>query len=102
MFCAPLANWISRRYHYKLTMSIGLVLQGGSFLCASFATKVPQPFQIGQTNGQIWQLFLTQGLMFGIGMGLLFVAAAPLPNQWFNKRRALAMGVCAAGSGAGG
>lgn len=40
--------------------------------------------------------------MFGIGMGLLFVAAAPLPNQWFTKRRALAMGICAAGSGAGG
>jgi MFS family permease len=40
--------------------------------------------------------------MFGIGMGLLFVASAPLPNQWFNKRRALAMGICAAGSGAGG
>jgi len=33
---------------------------------------------------------------------MLFVAAAPLPNQWFNKRRALAMGICAAGSGAGG
>ena len=40
--------------------------------------------------------------MFGIGMGLLFVAAAPLPNQWFDKRRGLAMGICAAGSGAGG
>jgi len=40
--------------------------------------------------------------MFGIGMGLLFVSAAPLPNQWFSKRRALAMGLCAAGSGAGG
>jgi MFS family permease len=40
--------------------------------------------------------------MFGMGMGLLFVSAAPLPNQWFNKRRALAMGICAGGSGAGG
>jgi MFS family permease len=40
--------------------------------------------------------------MFGVGMGFLFVSAAPLPNQWFNKRRALAMGICAAGSGAGG
>ena len=40
--------------------------------------------------------------MFGVGMGLLFVASAPLPNQWFSKHRALAMGVCAAGSGAGG
>jgi MFS family permease len=40
--------------------------------------------------------------MFGMGMGLLFVSAAPLPNQWFNKRRALAMGICASGSGAGG
>lgn len=35
-------------------------------------------------------------------MGLLFVAAAPLPNQWFDKRRALAMGICAGGAGAGG
>ena len=40
--------------------------------------------------------------MFGIGMGMLFVASAPLPSQWFNKRRALAMGITAAGSGAGG
>jgi MFS family permease len=80
-------------------MSIGLVLQSGSFLLASFATKVPSYTSI---LTQIWQLFLTQGAMFGAGMGLLFVAAAPLPNQWFNKRRALAMGICAAGSGAGG
>jgi MFS family permease len=40
--------------------------------------------------------------VFGVGIGLLFVAAAPLPNQWFTKRRALATGICAAGSGAGG
>ena len=40
MAIAPLANWISRTYHYKLTMSIGLILQGGSFLCASWATRV--------------------------------------------------------------
>jgi len=40
MLSAPIANWISRRYHYKLTMAIGLVLQGGSFLLASWATRV--------------------------------------------------------------
>jgi len=102
MFSAPIANWISRKYHYKLTMAIGLVLQGGSFLLASWAKRVlPHPIAEPPLM-EIWQLFLTQGAMFGIGMGLLFVASAPLPNQWFNKRRALAMGICAAGSGAGG
>src|SRR2546423_5677589 len=50
MFCAPLANWITRRYHYKLTMSIGLVLQGGSFLCASFATKVSVSYGVATVN----------------------------------------------------
>ena len=40
MFFAPLATYISNRYHYKVTMSIGLVLQSGGFLCASWATEV--------------------------------------------------------------
>jgi hypothetical protein len=46
MLSAPLANYISRNYHYKLTMSIGLIFQGGSFLAASWATKVCAPLSI--------------------------------------------------------
>lgn len=82
-------------------MSIGLVLQGSSFILASWAQNVLIQFETVKKL-QIWHLLLTQGVMFGVGMGLLYVAAAPLPNQWFDKRRGLANGVCAAGSGAGG
>ena len=40
--------------------------------------------------------------MCGMGVGLLYISAAPLPNQWFSKRRALVMGIGASGSGVGG
>jgi MFS family permease len=35
-------------------------------------------------------------------MGLIFVASAPVPAQWFKKKRSLANGCTAAGSGFGG
>jgi hypothetical protein len=71
---------------------------------------------------EIWQLALTQGLMCGLGIGLVshahpppfywaliffalvqnFMATQPLISQWFLKRRALAMGISSGGVGAGG
>lgn len=51
---------------------------------------------------QIWQLFLAQGLAFGFGMGFLFVASVGIIPQWFLKKRSLANGIGAAGSGMGG
>jgi MFS family permease len=60
-----------------------------SFIAASFATK-------------IWHLFLTQGICFGWGMGFLFVGSVAITPQWFSKRRSLANGISAAGSGIGG
>jgi MFS family permease len=51
---------------------------------------------------ELWHLVLSQGVCFGIGMGLIFCASAPVPPQWFTKKRSLANGLCAAGSGFGG
>lgn len=51
---------------------------------------------------QIWQLFLAQGVLFGCGCGLCVFAAFALPQQWFKKKRALAVGICASGSSIGG
>ncbi|KAI0905567.1 major facilitator superfamily domain-containing protein [Ustulina deusta] len=47
-------------------------------------------------------IILTQGVSFGIGLGLMFVSSAPVPAQWFHKKRSLANGWTAAGSGFGG
>lgn len=51
---------------------------------------------------QVWQLFLAQGILFGLGCGLSVFVAYSLPPQWFKKRRALAVGLCASGSSLGG
>ncbi|ORZ20854.1 major facilitator superfamily domain-containing protein, partial [Lobosporangium transversale] len=63
-------------------MTMALVL-------ASFATK-------------LWHLFLSQGLLFGIGASFVYFPAIAAPGHWFNKRRGLALGIGASGSGLGG
>lgn len=51
---------------------------------------------------RIWQLYLSQGILFGLGVGCVFIPAIPILGQWFNKRRALAFGIGTGGSGVGG
>jgi MFS family permease len=49
-----------------------------------------------------WQLFLTWGLMVGIGSGAGAIGmAAAVANRWFAKRNGLAMGLLTAANAAG-
>ncbi|KZT27485.1 MFS general substrate transporter [Neolentinus lepideus HHB14362 ss-1] len=89
LFVAPLATYISRHYTFRTTMLIGVALQVGGLIAASF-TK------------EIWQLFLSQGVACGTGMGFIFVSIIGIPSQWFSRRRGMANGVVTAGSGVGG
>ncbi|KAK7914112.1 hypothetical protein PG985_011815 [Apiospora marii] len=45
-----------------------------------------------------YQFLLAQGVCVGLGCGLLYLPAAAAVGQWFEKRRALAMGVQSVGS----
>lgn len=58
----------------------------GGFIAASFAE-------------QIWQLYLSQGLMCGLGIGAMFIPATAVLPQWFLMRRSLAQGLASSGSG---
>lgn len=49
-----------------------------------------------------YQIFLAQGVGLGIAFGLLFNLAVSVPTHWFQKRRATALGIQAAGSSVGG
>lgn len=89
MLLSPVATWSVRKIGTNLTLVIGVVLETASFIGASFAK-------------QTWQLYLSQGLCFGFGMGFLFVASVAVPPQWFTTKRSLANAVAAAGSGLGG
>ncbi|RUS13315.1 major facilitator superfamily domain-containing protein [Endogone sp. FLAS-F59071] len=55
----------------------------------------------GQST-QVWHLYLTQGILFGLGSSMLYIPIQSIPAQWFSKRRATALGFAASGTGIGG
>jgi MFS family permease len=89
MLMAPIATYTCRKFYFKWTLEVGVACLGGGFIAASFATKM-------------WQLILSQGVLVGIGCGLIYVPSLPIISQWFGKRRSLANGISSAGSGIGG
>ncbi|KAI9298413.1 MFS general substrate transporter [Neoconidiobolus thromboides FSU 785] len=80
---------VADRIGYRNSILIGSVVLPLGLLLASFSTEV-------------WHLFLTQGVMTGIGGAISFVPAISAPAQWFKKYTGLATGICVAGSGLGG
>jgi predicted MFS family arabinose efflux permease len=89
MLIAPLVTILTRKFGTHVIMFIGMILQCAGFISASFATR-------------IWQLHISQGVLIGMGIGFLYIPALPILSQWFVKRRSLANGISAAGSGVGG
>ncbi|EJT97285.1 MFS general substrate transporter [Dacryopinax primogenitus] len=51
---------------------------------------------------QIWQLFITQGVMPALGWGMLLPFVFTYPSQWFKRLRAMATGLVIAGGSLGG
>ena len=48
-----------------------------------------------------WQVILAQGLVIGLGCACFFVPSVAIIPLYFDKRKALGMGVAAAGSSIG-
>ncbi|KAF9047236.1 major facilitator superfamily domain-containing protein [Rhodocollybia butyracea] len=70
------------------------------FLAASILVVVCT-ILVGQCT-HYWQFFLCQGVAVGIGSGMIFGPSMAIIGQWFRKRRGLALGITAFGSGVGG
>ena len=85
----PLINTSSRLWGTRPTLTVGLIFITVSLIGASFAN-------------QVWQLYLSQGVCFGWGLGFLYVGSSNIIPQWFSTRRSLANGVAAAGAPFGG
>ena len=49
-----------------------------------------------------WSIFLTQGVMLGLGNGLLYLPGLALVGRSFKKHRAIAMGITTCGAPTGG
>lgn len=89
MLIAPLATYLARICGPRPVMIIGVVIQSLAFIAASYSSK-------------IWHLYLSQGLLVGGGVGLIYIPSLPIISQWFSKKRSLANGISASGSGFGG
>jgi MFS family permease len=49
-----------------------------------------------------WQVFLAYGVCTGLGMGILYMPAVAVIGSYWQKRKAMALGLAASGSGTGG
>lgn len=67
MAVGPISNWLSKAVGFRYTMCAGAIMLAGGQILAGFSKH-------------IWHLFLTQGVLFGLGLG--FVSRKPLyePN----------------------
>ncbi|OLY82937.1 Riboflavin transporter MCH5 [Smittium mucronatum] len=82
------AGPIVRRLGLKHTSMLGTIICFAGLLLASF-------------SDQIWQLILTQGLVFGFGSSIIINISLTVPALWFDKERSLAYGLIASGGGFG-
>lgn len=89
MLVSPLVTIVVRQFGTQIPMLIGIAIQTAGFIAASFST-------------QIQHVYISQGLILGIGLGFIFAPSVPILSQWFLKRRSLATGISSAGSGVGG
>eukprot|EP01006_Ploeotia_vitrea_P024863 TRINITY_DN57664_c0_g1_i2.p1 TRINITY_DN57664_c0_g1~~TRINITY_DN57664_c0_g1_i2.p1 ORF type:complete len:482 (+),score=21.68 TRINITY_DN57664_c0_g1_i2:73-1518(+) len=84
----PFAGGMATRYGTRWVIVTAAVCQGASYLATSFTT-------------QFWHIFLTYGLLAGISAGCTISPSLAIVGEWFEKRRALGMGIAFAGSGLG-
>ena len=78
-----------RKYGTRMPMFLGVFALSSGFIAASFATET-------------WHLYISQGMMVGIGIGFIYIPTIAILPQWFVKRRSLVNGITGAGSGIGG
>ncbi|KAG0281079.1 hypothetical protein BGZ95_006927 [Linnemannia exigua] len=85
----PFTGSICDYFGHRQAALVGVVVMTLSLVAAAFAT-------------QVWQLYLTQGLLYGLGASLTYFASLTLPSQWFTKNRGLVTGITISGGGIGG
>ena len=87
-FFSPFQGWLVDRFGPRLLLSIGAVMTGLSWVLSAGASTD-------------MQLYLSYGVLGGIGTGVIYVGVVGLMVRWFPRQRGLAVGVVAAGYGFG-
>jgi OFA family oxalate/formate antiporter-like MFS transporter len=87
-FLSPFQGFLVDRFGPRLLLSVGGAVTGLSWVLAA---------QVTTLTG----LYLTYGLLGGIGTGIVYVGVIGHMVQWFPDRRGFATGIVAAGYGMG-
>ena len=88
-FIGTLTGRLTDAGFFRPVVASGFVLMTVGIFATSFCS-------------QYWQFFLAQGVCVGLGNGLVFCPTIALLSTYFQRRRALAIGIAACGSATGG
>jgi oxalate/formate antiporter len=87
-FLSPFQGFLIDKFGPRLLLSAGALITSLSWILASGVTSV-------------WGLYMTYGLLGGVGTGIIYVGVVGLMVQWFPDKRGFAVGMVAAGYGFG-
>lgn len=88
MLCAPLGSAVSNHISCQAGIMLGGLLASTGFILGSFATSLQH-------------LYLTLGVLTGLGFALCYSPAVAMVGKYFSRRKALAYGIAMSGSGIG-
>ncbi|KAK6487554.1 monocarboxylate transporter 12-B-like isoform X1 [Huso huso] len=88
MLCAPLGSFIGNRLSCRFAVILGGFMASTGLILSSFATSLEN-------------LYLSLGVLTGIGFALCYTPAIAMVGKYFCKRKSLAYGVAMSGSGIG-
>jgi OFA family oxalate/formate antiporter-like MFS transporter len=80
--------WLNRSGPRLVAMTGGLLYGAGVFLASL-------------CGGKLWLLYLTYGVIGGVGLGLTYIVPVAVLVKWFPDRRGLITGIAVGGFGAG-
>ena len=87
-FSGPIASYFTNRYGCRLVTIAGTVLAAIGMALSTLASS-------------IMVLYLTVGVLTGLGFGLIYLPAIVSVSIYFEKKRAFATGIAVCGSGLG-
>ena len=85
---SPVQGYLVDRFGPKLLVAVGCLLSGLGWVASAYATSLTM-------------LYLTYGLLCGVGTGIVYIGIVGLMVRWFPDRRGFATGMVAAGYGFG-
>lgn len=86
----PFTGMFIARFGSRAAIVLGNLISASGLMLLSFHTR-------------LWQLYIGYGALVGLGIGLGgFIPTTTIANNWFDKRRSLALSIVIASGGLGG